>query len=55
MSRSSLSTEDREPSLHPLPCGPPYIDAAQVEPLLEAQQHRAVTHQPVRTAGPRVK
>lgn len=33
----------------------PYIDAAQVEPLLEAQQHRAVTHQPVGTAGQRVK
>lgn len=38
-----------------LPCGPPYIDAAQVEPFLETQQHGAVTHQPVGTVGQRGK
>lgn len=51
---SSLPTGERNPAHNPS-LWSPYIDAAQVEPLLEAQQHRAVTHQPVGTAGQRVK
>lgn len=33
------------PAHHPL-VGPPYIDSAQVKPLLETQQHGAVAHWP---------
>ena len=38
------------PAHHPL-LGPPYIDSAQVKPLLEAQQHGAVAHRPVGKQG----
>ena len=38
------------PAHHPL-LGLPYIDSAQVKPLLEAQQYGAVAHRPVGKQG----
>lgn len=38
------------PAHHPL-LGPPYIDSAQVKPLLETQQHGAVAHWPAGRRG----
>lgn len=50
---SPLIPGDRQSQpTHP-PQVPPYVDSAQVKPLLEAQQHRAVTHWSVGTAGGR--
>lgn len=51
--RDFLPTGERDSSRVPS-LRSPYIDAAQVEPLLKAEEHRAVTHHPVGTAEPGV-